>query len=148
MRQQVDRIVVGRGRAEVKLDNVVACDALVAAALNRSQITPVPGANHIGDIGAGVIPRLLYRLGDAGGVCRESDRLTCEPLVDMNLCVLWVVDDHERYGVKEMCLPQLCRNPEVVFPVARDQLLAPDQDPVLRLRGACGLLRVDLEPKG
>ena len=70
-------------------------------------------------------------------------RIAREPLVDVQLGLRRMIHHHQRDVVDEVALPQLGRDPQVVLPVARRQLIAADQHPVLGLRHAGRVLRVD-----
>ncbi len=56
-----------------------------------------------------------------------------------------MIDDEQRDVVEEVRLPQFGRDADVIDTVTRPQLIAGNPDPVLRLRHASRVLRVDAQ---
>ena len=77
-------------------------------------------------------------IASAGGCLRE-------PLVDEDLGVRGMIDDHQRHVIDEVGLPQLRGDAHVVRAVLAAQLIAADLHPVFRLRHAGRVLRVDAQ---
>ena len=70
-----------------------------------------------------------------------------EPLVNEHRDIFGMIDRHQRHVIDEMRFPELGADAHVVGAVARDELIAADPHPVLGLRDAGGVLRIDAQPE-
>src|SRR5215831_8738440 len=120
---------------------------LILAALERREVTPIALSDKIGDIAAGIIPRLGDRTRVRERVDRERRRLTRKTFVDEHVLVDGMVDDHQRHVIDEVRLPQLGGDADVVDAVARDELVAANLHPVFRLRDTRRVDGVDAQPE-
>ena len=120
---------------------------MIAAALERAQIAPVLPADEIGHVATGLVPGVLDRLNGTRRPDRQRGRLAREPFVDEHRDLLGAIDHHQRYVIHEMGFPQLRCNPHVVRAIARNELIAANLHPILGLRDAGSILRVDPQPE-
>ena len=94
-----------------------------------------------------MVPRTRDRLRQTHGLHGQRRRLAGEPLVDEHRDVFGMIDRHQRHVIDEVRFPQLGADAHVVGAVARDELIAADPHPVLGLRDAGGVLRIDPQPE-